>query len=376
MLDRFKHKDKSVSRRKFLTDAARVTLAELASRRVSLGHSLFADHHSSIPPFACIDAHTHVFLPDPAFYDTLKRLQLQVVNICVVDKYEIYFAHNDANAQHAAALDVFRKSNNRAPWISTFDPSGWESQGFADRVIQQLDKTFQDGALGVKIYKCIGMNMKSRAGKYLMPDDPVFDPIFEHIAAKGKTLYAHIAEPRSAWRPFDPSDFYSSYYQKYPEYNMYAHPERPSKDTILAARDRMLKKHPNLRVVGCHLGSMEEDVDAIARRLELYPNFVVDTAARMESLMFAPPEKVKAFLIKYQDRVLYGSDQSLDPGNTVGKMMKRWQYDFVNHWKSLATTEAVSFAGRKTRGLALPEPVLRKIFHENAVKWVPGVKAA
>jgi hypothetical protein len=103
-------------------------------------------------------------------------------------------------------LLVFRKSNGRAPWISTFDPETWDSPGFSDRVIELLARTFADGAVGVKIYKSIGMELKSRkTGKYLMPDDQVFDPILEYIAERGKTLYAHIAEPDYEWVPWDPN---------------------------------------------------------------------------------------------------------------------------------------------------------------------------
>ena len=63
----------------------------------------------------------------------------------------------------------------------------------------------------------------------------------------------------------------------------------------------MLANNPKLRVVGCHLGSMEADVGEIAQRFDRYPNFAVDTAARVVSLMMQPPEKVRTFLIKYQD---------------------------------------------------------------------------
>jgi predicted TIM-barrel fold metal-dependent hydrolase len=220
------------------------------------------------------------------------------------------------------------------------------------------------------------MELKSKAGKYLMPDDPVFEPIFDHIEAQNKTLYAHIAEPMAAWLPLDPSNpdsgFYAEKTQRF--WYMYGHPDRPSKAAILAARDHMLQRHPNLRVVGCHLGSMEEDVDDIAKRLDLYPNFVVDTAARVDDLMLQPREKVRAFLIKYQDRVLYGSDLELVP--ELGKPAEQlpdWEEAYAREWTYYATADTITTnEGRTVQGLALPESVLRKIYHDNAVKWVPG----
>src|SRR5216110_196673 len=101
---------------------------------------------------------------------------------------------------------------------------------------------------------------------------------------------------------------------------MYLHPERPSKERILTARDRMLAKHPTLRVVGCHLGSMETDVDEIAKRFDRYPNFAVDTAARVSYLMLQPREKVRAFLLKYQNRVLYGTDLDVLGGGVRSRL--------------------------------------------------------
>jgi predicted TIM-barrel fold metal-dependent hydrolase len=154
---------------------------------------------------------------------------------------------------------------------------------------------------------------------------------------------------------------------------MHLHPERPRKETILAARDRILKLHPRLRVVGCHLGSMEDDVDDIARRFELYPNFAVDTAARVPDLMIQPREKVRAFLIQYQDRVLYATDLTLTAADKTDESLARWQETYDRDWTYFATSRTVAYEGRTIRGLDLPEPVLRKLFRANAEKWVPGI---
>jgi len=325
------------------------------------------------PNFERIDAHAHVFNTLPAFERMLGRENVRILNICVVDKHDRGF--EEAGPQMATALRIVRASRGRAAWCSTFDPQNWESPGFAGRVIGELSQSFQDGAVAVKIYKSMGMELKSHDGSYLMPDDPVFDPIFEFISKENRTLYAHIAEPDSAWKPLDPSSPDYGYYsqKENQDWYMYVHPERPSKEMILAARDRMLARHPKLRVVGCHLGSMEADVDEIAQRFDRYPNFAVDTSARVPYLMLQPREKVREFLLKYQDRVLYGTDLELMPWNDLEKTLKHWENEYARDWKFFATDQTVEYNGRQFRGLALPEPVLRKIFRDNAVKWVPGI---
>ncbi len=318
-----------------------------------------------------IDAHAHVFAMVPTFFGMLNQRHLGIVDICVVDKYDR--GYEEAEPQHAKALEVVRASQGRVSWCSTFDPEDWESPGFAKRAIESLGDTFSEGAIAVKIYKSIGMNLKSKKGEYLMPDNPVFDPIFRFIADQNKTLYAHIAEPEAAWQPLDPMSPDYSYYKDNPAWYMYGHADRPEKSTILAARDRMLKRNPKLRVVGCHLGSMESDVQEIAKRLDRYPNFAVDTAGRVEHLMLQSNEKVRSFLIKYQDRVLYATDRELMSWDDAEEVLKQWQSDYDRDWKYFATNVIQELRGQKISGLALPETVLRKLYRENALHWVPGI---
>jgi predicted TIM-barrel fold metal-dependent hydrolase len=303
----------------------------------------------------------------------LNRLDLRIVNICVMAP-----RHGPLEFQQKLALEILRGSQGRAVWCSTFDPSRWESPNFAEETITLLDETFKNGAVAVKIWKNIGMKVKSRAGKYLMPDDPVFDPIYDLLETRNKTLIAHIAEPPAAWLPPDPSSFED--YTNAPEWQMYRYPDSPSRQALLAARDQILKRHPKLRVVGCHLGSMEENVDEIAKRFDLYPNFAVDVSARLQYLMIQPREKVRAFLIKYHDRILYGTDIGISSTEQAEEQLKVWQEVLAHDWKFFATDEMfdgeLHYLGREFRefrGLALPRPVLRKIYHENAVRWVPGV---
>jgi predicted TIM-barrel fold metal-dependent hydrolase len=273
----------------------------------------------------------HCHKPSAEFYAMLERLDMSVLNICVVDKHER--GYEDGELKHRQMYEVYRGCTGRAPWCSTFDPEDWESPGFAERAIARLEETFRKGAVAVKIYKSIGQELKSRDGWYLMPDHGVFDPIFQFLAARDITLMAHIADPIGAWRPLVPGDPNYGYFKNTPAWHRHRFPERPSKETILAARDHMLSRHPRLRVVGVHLGSMEDDVAEIAKRFDLYPNFAVDTAARVHYLMVQPRQEVREFLIKYQDRVLYGTDLGMYPWGDAGEAVKRMEELYARDWK-------------------------------------------
>lgn len=317
-----------------------------------------------------IDVHVHIFKSDPAFQSMLDQLHLKLLNILVMDDTQPY--RKQLAAQVDVALELVRSGHGHIAWCTTFDPYKFDSPSFTADAIRQLDKNFSEGAIAVKIWKNIGMELKHN-GKFVFADDPKFEPIYKDIARHGKTLMAHQAEPDVAWGPPDPSDPSWSYYQENPQWFLYKKPGVPTKQQILQARDHVLAMNPNLRMVGVHLGSMEKDLDNIAQHLDQYPNFAIDTAARMEYLMIAPREKVRAFLIKYQDRVLYGTDLDVLPDANVQEDLKDWRSTYARDWKFLATDETLEYNGKKIRGLALPRPVLQKIFRTNAQHWIPGL---
>jgi predicted TIM-barrel fold metal-dependent hydrolase len=317
-----------------------------------------------------IDTHVHAFKSDPEFTDLLARLRLHLLDICVADNHGIY---GELATELARAKSFVDGSQGHAKLCVTFDPYSFQRKGYSQDIVKELRQEFADGAIAVKIWKNIGMEIKTADGRYAMPDDPVFQPLYRVIAAENKTLVAHVAEPSSCWQPPNPDSPDYDYYKENPQWYMYLHPDHPRKEVILAARDHLLAENPKLRVVGAHLGSMETDVDEIAKRFDRYPNFAVDTAARMEYLMIQPREKVRNFLIKYQDRVVYGTDLEFLNDESTADALKEWQETYARDWKFLATDQMLPYKGHQIEGLNLPEPVVRRIFHDNAVHWIPGI---
>jgi predicted TIM-barrel fold metal-dependent hydrolase len=318
-----------------------------------------------------IDAHVHVFKSDPAFQAMLERLNLKLLNILVMDDTLPY--RKELQPQVDQGLALVRSSHGHIALCTTFDPYKFNNASFTADAVKQINHDFAAGAIAVKLWKNVGMEIKDPSGKYIMADDPKFGPIYQDIAGHGKTLLTHQAEPNVAWGPPDPADPSWSYYQENPQWYVGDKPGFPSKATILAARDRVLDKNPKLRMVGVHLGSMEKSLDDMARDLDKYPNFAIDMAARMEYLMLMPREQVRNFLIKYQDRTLYGADLDLLATANVAEALKDWQSTYVRDWKFLASNETIKMDDREVHGLNLPQPVLRKIFHDNARRWIPGL---
>lgn len=154
---------------------------------------------------------------------------------------------------------------------------------------------------------------------------------------------------------------------------MFKQPDHPKKATIIQARDHMLEQHPQLRVVGAHLGSLESNLDELGRRLDRYPNFAVDVAARTVYLTLEPRDKARRFIVKYQDRILYGTDLGLSGRQDTATAEDSWAKQYATDWAFFSSNRTLIYRGRQVKGLALPPSVLRKLYHYNAIHWIPGI---
>jgi predicted TIM-barrel fold metal-dependent hydrolase len=314
-----------------------------------------------------IDVHSHIFEDIPQLNEMLLRDKVQIINICNRGK------DGHLETMHRIALELYKAHPDLFPFASCFDLTRIEEAGYTNQVIAWLEKSYENGAVMTKIWKEIGLELRRTNGSFVLPDDPVFDPIYSYMAKRGKPLMAHLAEPLEAWLPLDPKGIHYGYYSSNPQWHLYNKPEYPSHADLIASRDRLLQRHPDLIVIGAHLGSLEHDVGEVALRLDRYPNFYVDCSARSRNLTRQPAEKVRNFFIKYQDRILYGVDVTwkpfLDGPRTdaqrkafVNRLDERYRSDY----RFYAGKGAVQYDGRTVEGLSLPRKVLEKFYHENA----------
>jgi len=325
------------------------------------------DEFKSIEP---IDAHTHVFQSDPDLLPMLRRLHMHILDILYVDDNNPYL--KTMEPQRTDARNFVSSSAEQAQLCTTFSPFRFNESNFSKTTTDELNQDFANGAVAAKIWKNIGMEIMNSSGKYIMPDDPIFEPIYEDIAAQDKTLIIHAAEPDEAWGSHPPGST-RKYYETNPQWDMSKKPGTPEKEAILKARDHVLAMNPNLRVVGAHFGSMEDHLDDVAARLDQYPNFAIDTAARVPRLVFQPRDKVRAFIFKYQDRILYGTDLHVYAGKTDPSVSESWERQYARDWRYFATDDRFEYLGRRVEGLNLPRPLLKKLYHDNAVRWIPGI---
>ncbi len=314
------------------------------------------------------DAHVHANVEDSALLAEARvdGFVLLSINVDYPD-----FPPVPEQARIAKALAAVDRA--RFHFATTFLVKGWIEPGWADAVNAGLTKAVADGALAVKIWKNVGMVEQDAAGRYLSIEDPAFDPVIAHVRDLGVPLIAHQGEPYNCWLPLAKMSTENdrSYFAEHPQYHMYLHPELPGYESLMAARDRFVDRHADLPFVGAHLASLEWNVDRLAAFLDAHPNAVVDMAARMTQLQSQSVRdraRVRRFLLRYQDRVLYGTDLTEDPGAVAADTRREAHAFWSSDWQYLATQETqwVPAIRARVAGLALPRAVVRKIYYENA----------
>ena len=248
-----------------------------------------------------IDVHFHYNTTDTRYLKFADSLNMRLVSPNVDTEIPI-------DEQLKITTAIKQQYPAKFAFFGTFSVDSFGKQGFIEKTIARIDLCMKSGASGIKIWKNIGMVLNDSAGHYVMVDDQVFEPVFSYLEKNKIPILAHLGEPKDCWLSEKDMtvDNDRRYYKNHPQYHMFLHPEAPSYEDQINARDNVLKKHPNLNFTGAHLASLEWSVDELAKRFDRFPNMKADLAARIVHLQYqslTDRERVRNFLIKYQDRI-------------------------------------------------------------------------
>ena len=316
-----------------------------------------------------IDAHVHFnTVRDPLFrYGKTNNFRFLSINTDMP-----FFP--SLKEQEKCNLRLKERHEKRLNFVTSFSCDGWKEMDWQQRVIKKIKDSIAFGAIGVKVWKNIGMSLKDKAGNYVTIDHSSFDLIFNFLEKNDIVLLGHIGEPKNCWLPLNKMTVTSDrdYFSRNPEYHMYRHPECLGYEAHLNARDHRLRKHPRLRYVGLHLASQEWDTNEVARFLDKFPNAMVDLAERICHLQYQAItdwQKIHDFLIEYQDRIIYGTDCVDDNTLTDKQLVDHMDQRYRMHWKFFTGNELMSVPKvvGNFRGMGLPQKVVEKMYHLNAV---------
>jgi len=317
------------------------------------------------------DVHIHVRTERDAFAARAAEDNFKLVNIAV-DGASTW---TNVREQFEYAVLQQKAHPQRYRTVTAFSVEDFHEEGWTKRTVQWLDSCFARGAVGVKVWKNIGMVLQDTDGANVMLDDARLDAVFGYIKRAGKLVVGHLGEPLNCWLPLEEMTTNNdrSYFAEHPQYHMYRHPDLPTYHDQMRARDRRLDKQPGLPFVGAHMASLEWNVDTLAAWLDRYPNATVDLAARMGQVFYQTQQdrdKVRNFFIDYQDRLLYATDMGDGGNGDAAALQERMRATWQRDWRYFVTEEAMEsdLIDGPFQGIRLPRTAVDKIFYKNAAR--------
>ncbi|WP_242067891.1 amidohydrolase family protein [Cyclobacterium marinum] len=351
---------------------------KMAEQRPDTYYSM--EDFSSIKKF---DTHVHLRSQlDTLFINQAVKDNFKFLTVSVYTSPE-----RTPEEQENFSLKMVRDYPEIISYATTFSLDGFNDDDWVSKTLDYIEKSIAHGAIAVKVWKNVGMELQNEKGDLVTINDKKFEPILKFLAEKDITLLGHLGEPKNTWLPLEEMTVQGDkdYFSENPKYHMYNFPDFPSYEDQIGARDKMLANNPDLRFVGAHLGSLEYDVNELAKRLDQFPNMAVDMAERISHLQYQAINNwqgVHDFFIKYQDRLIYGTDLRAgasdiqakgltDPDEIAAHAHEVW----LRHWQFFTGDEEMNVpkVDGTFKGLKLPKSVVDKIYRYNAENWYPGL---
>ena len=312
--------------------------------------------------FPVIDIHSHQPTPmSPAEFDkVMKGMEANNLQILV----NLSGSSGDRLRQGVEALKA-SKYKDRMVLFANINFRDAVGPGFGAKAARQLDADIKAGAMGLKIFKDLGMFVKKTNGERLPVDDPELDPVWETCARTNVPVLIHIGEPPAF---FEPLDYTNERWLELALYPDRRHQTGVRFDQLMTERNNMIKKHPNTKFILAHFGWHANDLVRAGKLLDTYPNVYYDVAAVLYDFG-RQPRASRDFFIKYQDRILFGKD-SYQPD------------EYPYYWRVFETNDEYFDYYRdyhafwKLYGIGLPDQVLKKLYNANALRLTPGLSHA
>jgi predicted TIM-barrel fold metal-dependent hydrolase len=328
-------------------------------------------HDVRRPRFPVVDAHNH--LASPSADEAEVRSPAELLDRLDASGVEILVDLDGGQGDRLAA-EIERWGTalpDRVVVFAGLDYDRWASdEAFGETEAAALRESAARGAIGLKVWKQLGLRARDRSGRLVAIDDPRLDPLWATAADLALPVVIHIADPIAFFEPLDPLNERYEELLENPDWHFWPTrpPDRPDLpgfppfDELLAAFGRLVAGHPRTTFIGAHVGCASEDLGLVGRLLDANSNLYVDIAARIGELG-RQPYATRAFFLRYPDRILFGSDLAPDPDM------------YAIHYRFLETldesfdygTGVVPEQGRwQIHGIGLPDDVLRKVYSDNA----------
>jgi predicted TIM-barrel fold metal-dependent hydrolase len=248
------------------------------------------------------------------------------------------------------------------------DFSGVDEPGWSDRESSRLRASFEAGAKGLKFHKTLGLGVRYKDGRFMPVDDPKLDPIWEVCAAYKRPVEIHTGDPGAFFTPLD--QFTERWHElnEHPEW-LFHGKDFPKRSDLHAQRIRVIARHPNTTFICAHMANDGEDLAEVGRWLDAYPNMYVDIDARISELG-RQPYSARRFFLKYQDRIMFGTDTA--PNREAYRIYYRFLETDDEYFDPAGGHHRQGFW--MIYGVFLPRDVLEKLYFKNAERLLVGLR--
>lgn len=238
-------------------------------------------------------------------------------------------------------------------WFALTEPDVFE------RWHRSIESFFNLGSRIAKLHMAPGTMKKT--GMHF--DHPGVRGILRDIASRGMAIMTHVGDPQ-LW-----------YDGKYagPDYA-----STGSRESQYAAWERALEDHRGTPWLGAHMGGNPEDLKRLQSLLDRFPDLVLDLSATKWIVreVSARADAARAFVIRNQDRLLWGSDQVSGDARGWDFLASRW-WAHRTLWESeyrgttpIYDSDLAVDDQPALNGLALPPAVIQKLYRDNAVNFM------
>jgi len=348
--------------------------------------SMLQVHESRIErgKFPVIDFHTHISLstksekgvelsPDRQYLGTPQELLAVMARKNIKTMVNLTGGYEKGLAEAVAKYD--RVYPGRFYTFTEPSYSRFKEPDYPNLQAQAIQQAHRDGARGLKILKTLGLYLREdiTSGPLVKIDDPRFDPMWDACGQLNMPVAIHISDPVAF---FTPTDRFNERYEElnnHPDWSFYGG-DFPSNAELIAARNRMMARHPKTQFVTLHFGNFSENLQNVAENLDRYPNMSVDMAARIGELG-RQPVTARKFFDKYQDRILFATDATPHgdefPQQVFNDQLYEIYYRFLeteDEYFDYAPAKIPPQGRWRIYGINLPDAILRKIYQENAAR--------
>jgi hypothetical protein len=251
------------------------------------------------------------------------------------------------------------------------DHAHWACQqtDFVRNTVTALKAAHQRGASGLKLFKSFGLGLRNADNSLASLDDPRWDPIWRICGELGMVVLVHTADPAAFFLPVDERNERWEELHRHPNWSFAGDPF-PKREELLAARNRVIQRHPKTTFIGAHMANNPEDLSQVAQWLKQYPNLYVEFASRIGELG-RQPYTARQFFLDHADRILFGTDGPWPEA----RVRRYWRFlETFDEYFPYSEKEFPPQGFWNIYGIGLPDDVLRKVYYQNAARIVPGVK--